>query len=98
MIIVISFLISTLVCIMTFKKCADKWLALGTAFLINTSILSLATVVLYKVDVQTYHKGTSGWFGGLGIIISVFFIPIITCVNFYILEYFRGKDMRSANL
>lgn len=98
MIIVISFLISTLVCIFIFKSRADKWLALGTAFLINTIVLSSATVVLYKVDVQTFHKGTSEWFGGLGILVLVFFIPIISCVNFYILEYFRGKDMRSVNL
>lgn len=97
-ILVFSVLISTIVCILIFNQRRDKWLALGTAFLINTLLLSLSTVVLYKVDVQTFHKDANGWFGGLGILVLVFFIPIITCVNFYVLEYFRGKAIRSASL
>lgn len=97
-IIVFSVLTSTLVCITIFKNRGYKWLALGAAFLINIIIMSLSTVILYKVDVQNFHKDASGWFGGLGILVLVFFIPIITCVNFYVLEYFRGKAIRSVSL
>lgn len=57
------------------------------SFCINTLILSVATIVLSKLDVQTFHKQTEGLFGGLGILVLVFFIPILKLINFYILDF-----------
>lgn len=94
-IILFSLLVSTLICIWILKKKENKWLGIFVAFCINTLILSMVTVILYKIDVQTFHKQTDGLFGGLGILVLGFFIPIITCINFYIIEFVRSRDMRS---
>ncbi len=66
-----------------------------TVFIINTVIVGISTAVLYKIDVQTFHKETDGLFGGLGIVVLIFFIPIITWINFYILEFVRGRATKS---
>jgi len=55
-IILLSFLVSTLTSMWIWKKKSNKWLALLVSLMINTLILSLATAVLYQVDVQTFHK------------------------------------------
>lgn len=65
------------------------------SFCINTLILSVATIVLYKLDVQMFHKQTEGLFGNLGILVLVFFIPILTFINFYILEFVRSRMSHS---
>lgn len=70
-----------------------KWQARLVAFSINTLILSIATILLYKLDVQTFHKQTEGLFSSLGIGVLMFFIPIITFLNFWILEFFKNKSM-----
>lgn len=68
-----------------------KWQARLVAFSINTLILSIATILLYKLDVQTFHKQTEGLFSSLGIGVLMFFIPIITFLNFWILEFLKIK-------
>lgn len=70
-----------------------KWQARLVAFSINTLILSIATILLYKLDVQTFHKQTEGLFSSLGIGVLMFFIPIITFLNFWILEFLKNKSM-----
>lgn len=70
-----------------------KWQARLVAFSINTLILSIATILLYKLYVQTFHKQTEGLFSSLGIGVLMFFIPIITFLNFWILEFLKNKIM-----
>ncbi|QUG41894.1 hypothetical protein KD050_00900 [Psychrobacillus sp. INOP01] len=96
-ILVFSLLVSTLTSIWLLKMKNEKWLARLVAFFVNTLILSIATVILYKLDVQTFHKQTEGVFGSLGIVVLVFFVPIITFINFYILEFVRNRSMSLSN-
>lgn len=96
-ILVFSLLVSTLTSIWLLKMKNKKWLARLVAFFVNTLILSIATVILYKLDVQTFHKQTEGVFGSLGIVVLVFFVPIITFINFYLLEFVRNKSMSISN-
>ena len=72
------------------KILQNKRLVLLIAFLVNSIILGAATVFLYELDRQTFHKETNGLFGSLGIVVSLFFIPIITWINFFTL-YFVGN-------
>ncbi len=70
-----------------------KWKARLVAFTVNTLILSIATILLYKLDVQTFHKQSEGLFGSLGIVVLLFFLPIITIVNFHILEFIKNRSL-----
>jgi len=92
-ILVFSLLASMLTSIWLLKIKNKKWQARLVAFSINTLILSIATILLYKLDVQTFHKQTEGLFSSLGIGVLMFFIPIITFLNFWILEFFKNKSM-----
>ena len=96
-ILVFSLLVSTLTSIWLLKMKNKKCLARLVAFFVNTLILSIATVILYKLDIQTFHKQTEGVFGNLGIVVLVFFVPIITFINFYILEFVRNRSMSLSN-
>lgn len=93
-IILFSLLISSLICHRIIKTKANKWTRILFAFFVNALILSLASVVLYKLDVQTFHKQTEGLFASLGIGTLVFFIPINTLINIYIMEFFKNKRQR----
>jgi hypothetical protein len=86
-IIIFSLFASTISSLWILKKEGKKWLGLLVAFIVNTLILSIATISLYKIDVQTFHKQTDGLFGSLGILVLVFFIPIITFINYFIMEF-----------
>ncbi|MFD1736338.1 hypothetical protein ACFSCX_07150 [Bacillus salitolerans] len=90
-IIVFSFILSTFLCLLVFERQKNKWLCMIIAFFVNTLLLSLMTIILYKVDVQTFHKQAEGVFGSLGILTLVFFIPILTCGNFYILKLVKKE-------
>jgi hypothetical protein len=84
-----SLIISTLFSISLFKKKASKWLGVLTGFCINSLLLSVATIIFYKVF---NVKEVEGLFASLGILIFTFFIPIFTCINFYILEFLKYKN------
>lgn len=92
-ILVFSLLASMLTSIWLLKIKNKKWQARLVAFSINTLILSIATILLYKLDVQTFHKQTEGLFSSLGIGVLMFFIPINTFLNFCILEFSKKKSM-----
>lgn len=83
-IIIFSFITSTISSLWILKNNKNKWLGLFVAFIVNSLILSIATISLYNIDVQTFHKQTEGLFCGLGI---VFFIPFNTFINYYIMDY-----------
>ncbi|MBO0587043.1 hypothetical protein [Sporosarcina sp. E16_8] len=96
-ILVFSLLASTLSSIWLLKMKNKKWQARLVAFGVNSLVLSIATILLYKLDVNTFHKQTEGFLGSLGIVVLVFFIPIITIINFYILEFVRNRSMSFSN-
>lgn len=60
-----------------------------TAICINTFILVIAAMFLYKFDGQTFHKATGGIFSSLGILVLIFFIPIITYINVFVLKFVK---------
>lgn len=86
-----SLLVSTLFSIWLFKKKTSKWLGVLIGFCINTILLSIATIIFYKVF---NLKEVNGLFASLGILIFAFFIPIITCINFYILEFVKNNNIK----
>ncbi|WP_182917181.1 hypothetical protein [Bacillus sp. PK3_68] len=86
-IIIISLFASMISSLWWLKRKESKWLGLLVAFIVNSVILSIATIALYKIDVQTFHKQTDGLFGSLGIVVLVLFIPIITFINYWIVEF-----------
>ncbi len=96
-ILVFSLLVSSLTSIWLLKMKNKKWLARLSAFFVNTLILSIATVILFQLDVQTFHKKTEGVFDSLGIVVLVFFIPIITFINFYVLKIVRNRSLSISN-
>lgn len=95
--ITFSFIVSSLAYGRVMKTTADKRVRIVVAFLMNASILTLAAALLYKFDVQTFHKQTEGVFSGLGIGLLILFIPIITLFNIYIMEYLKNKNRRTTN-
>jgi hypothetical protein len=94
-IILFSFLVSNLSGTWVLKRKQNKWLGMCVSFCINTFILSITTIILYKLDAQMFHKQTEGLLESLGILVLVFFIPILTLINFYILEFKRSRMIHS---
>lgn len=92
-----SILVSTITSTCFLKMKNKKWHARLVALGVNTLIMSIATMLLYKLDVQTFHKQTEGLFGSLGIGVLMFFIPILTLINFYTLEFIRNRSMNISN-
>ncbi|MBM7621119.1 magnesium-transporting ATPase (P-type) [Bacillus tianshenii] len=86
--LVFSLIVSTSFSIWIFSKKSSKRLGVLVGLLINTLLLSLATIVFYKIF---NFKELEGLFSSLGILVFAFFIPIITFINFYILELINGK-------
>ncbi len=96
-IITFSLLTSTVTSIWILKKKENKWEGLLAALCINTLVLAIATIFLYKLDVQTFHKQTDGLFGSLGIGVLIFFIPINTFINNVMMEIEKKRSMASRN-
>lgn len=71
------------------KVLQNKRLDLLIAFLVNSIILGTAAILLYGLDSQTFHKEANGLFGSMGIVVLLFFIPIITWINYFTLEVVR---------
>lgn len=86
-IILLSLLASTIASVLILKKRNNKWLGMLSAFCINTIMLLVATSVLYNLDEEARLFG----FGHSGLYVLIFFIPVITWINFLILEFARVK-------
>jgi hypothetical protein len=86
-IMLLSLFTSTFISLLIVKKKDNKWLGTFIAFSVNTLNLCLSTIFLYLFDIQTFHKQTDGLFGSLGILVLVFFIPILTFINYYIIVF-----------
>lgn len=85
-----SLIVSTLMSILFFIKKGSKRIGLFMGFLINTLILTAALIIFYEVF---YLKGVDGIFASLGILIFALFIPVNTCINFYILEVIKSRKI-----
>ncbi|MCU9613135.1 hypothetical protein OEV98_06165 [Caldibacillus lycopersici] len=93
-IILVSFFASTISSLWILKRKENKWSALAVAFIVNSLILSIATMFLYKTDSQMFHKQMEGLFASLGVLVLVFFIPIITWINYFIIMGVKKKGVR----
>ncbi|UOE95602.1 hypothetical protein [Alkalihalobacillus sp. LMS39] len=87
--VVLSLAVSTCLCIWIFKRKENKRLAIFFGFLVNSLLLISVAIFFYKLDSQFFHYRAMGLFESLGILAFPFFIPILTCVNFYILQSVR---------
>jgi len=88
-IILFSLILSVLVSSWLLKRTERILIGIVAAFFINAVVLSISAIILYEIDVQTYHKQTSGVFGSLGILILAFFIPVNTFINHVIISISR---------
>jgi len=86
--LVFSLIVSTSFSIRIYLLKSSKRLGALVGLLINTLLLSIATIVFYEIF---NFKELEGLFSSLGILVFAFFIPIITFINFYILELINGK-------
>ena len=86
-IMVISLFFSTVVSVITMKKNNKRWFALLTALTINTLVLVVATWVLYSLNDEAKVFGI----GQTNLYELVFSIPIISCINLFILQFMRSK-------
>lgn len=84
MIIIFTLIAATITSLWVIRKYGNKWLGILVGFCINAVFLVIATVILLKIDIQTFHKETDGLFGSLGILVLIFFIPVNTFINYYI--------------
>lgn len=91
-ILLVSFLISTFFSIWVFNKKANKWVGILIGFCSNAVVLSIATFVFYKF----YHfKEGGGLFSSLGILVFAFFIPVISLIHFYIIEFLKNTRIKT---
>lgn len=87
-IMLLSLLASTIASVLVLKKRNNKWLSLISAFCINTLILVVTPWVLYSFDEEVRVFGYGYHFSHFVLIQS---IPIITLINFLILEFVRSR-------
>ena len=92
-IMLISLFVSTIASISTLKKNNKRWLALLIAFGVNTFILIGATWILYSINDEARVFGI----GQTNLYELIFSIPIISCINLYILQFMRSKWSKVKN-
>lgn len=91
--ILFSLIVSTIFSTYFYKKKASKWLGVLVGFCINTLLLSVAAIAFIKVF---NVKEVEGIFASLGVLIFPFFIPIITYINFFVIELTHKKAERNV--
>jgi hypothetical protein len=87
---VFSLSISTAVSVLTLKRKNNKWLALFMALCSNTLLLVIATLLVPLLNDEVRLFGI----GQTNLYLLIFSIPIITWVNFLILELIRNRGIR----
>ena len=88
-IILFSFLVSTVASVRISKNRNNRWIGMLSAFCINTLILVIATWLLYIFDDEARLFGLGQ--SGLGILICS--IPIITWMNSCILAFAKSRKI-----
>lgn len=92
MILLLSLIASTLISLWIIRKLGNKWIGMFVVFCINTVLLVIAVVILLRIDSQTFHKETDGLLGSLGVVVLIFFIPVITFINYHIHEFISRSE------
>ncbi len=92
-IILFSLFVSSAISVLTMRKKNNKWLALFIALCLNTLFLGIATWILYIRDDEARIFGI----GQTNLLVLVFSIPIITWINFLILELIRSRGRRNKS-
>lgn len=88
-IIALSFIISTYISVQVLKKKNNKLVSMLIAFCLNTLILTLATWLQYLYDEEIKIFGISS----KNTYILIIAIPIITWLNFLILQFANRKRL-----
>ncbi|WP_413380977.1 hypothetical protein [Alkalihalobacillus sp. 1P02AB] len=91
-IILVSFVVSIIASIVIMKKKQHKYIALAVAFGISAFILVAATPVVYSMDNQIFENQTNRFFESLGIYTLIYFIPLVTLVNFCLIHLLDKKE------
>jgi len=92
-IMLISFFVSTVVSVLTLKKNNKRWLALLVALGVNAFILIGSTWILYMINDEAKVFGI----GQTKLYELIFSIPIISCINLFILQFMRSKWPKMQN-
>lgn len=87
-IISLSLFVSTIVSVWILKKKNNKWISMLSAFILNTLILVVVTWVLYSMDDEAKVFG----FGHSGLYVLIFAIPIITWINFLLVQLVNKRE------
>ncbi|MGD6853965.1 hypothetical protein ACQCVO_02725 [Bacillus infantis] len=90
-IILFSLIVSAIAAVLTLKRKNNKWLALLIALCLNALLLVAATGVLYFNNEEARVLGI----GQTDLLELIFSIPIITWLNFFILEVIKRKGTRT---
>ncbi|MCF2648461.1 MULTISPECIES: hypothetical protein [Bacillaceae] len=83
--IFISFFLSAILSILTFTKTKNKWVALLVAFCWNSVFLVGSTLIYYLCNEEAKLFGL----GHTSIYVLPLFIPIISWIDFFIIELIR---------
>ncbi|MGM9988487.1 MAG: hypothetical protein ACI35O_14865 [Bacillaceae bacterium] len=86
MLLLSSLFLSTALSVLTFKRKGNKSLGLFVAFVINVSFLGTAMWILYTLSEFRFVSFNH--------YLLFFAIPIVTWINFIILEVVRYKELR----
>ncbi|EOR24751.1 hypothetical protein KGR20_22430 [Cytobacillus oceanisediminis] len=88
--ILISFLFSVPLSIFTFTKTKNKWIALLVTFCWNTVFLVGVTWIIYLLndEVRLFGIGHTSFY------ILPFFIPLITWIDYFIIELTRKNNKK----
>ena len=73
----------------------SRALVVVLSFLLNTIMLGPAALILYKIDVYTFHKDVQGLFRSLGLALLLFFIPIVTWINMIAIQLRNYRSKRA---
>ncbi|MBM7662989.1 putative membrane protein [Bacillus mesophilus] len=91
LIILLSLLSSSILLILTYIKKGNKWIALLVGVVVNMLILSSFTMGIFHFHVESRMFGIAH----TGSYILILFIPIISLINFYTLEFLKGRRIHT---
>ena len=95
-VLVSSLIVSTYLCLVMPRKWSRARVVVFS-LLLNTVMLGPTALILYKIDVYTFHKDVQGLFQSLGMALLLFFIPIVSWINMIALQL-RDYWMKRADI
>ncbi|KYG31977.1 hypothetical protein [Alkalihalobacillus trypoxylicola] len=94
-IILATLFLSLLSTIIVMKKRRNKYVALSFSFIISLVILVTATPIVYNGDPNIFINQSNLFFANLGIYTLIYFIPLITLINFCVISLLVKKEQPS---